>query len=63
MKSQTALDVFALGPFMVWFGVRSPVPLWARTAMVFAGVATIIYNAQNYRDRMIQAGRPRAIEP
>lgn len=48
------VDVFALGPFMVWFGVAARgVPEWARLAMVVSGIATITYNGANwlaYRD-------------
>jgi hypothetical protein len=50
-KSQEVrlLDVFLLGPFMVWFGARAQdVPPWARQAMILSGVATIAYNGTNY---------------
>ena len=51
MKSQRVrlVDVFALGPFMVWYGLTTKRPPgWARTLMVVAGVATVLYNARNY---------------
>lgn len=43
------LDVFVLGPFMIWFGLtaRGVSPL-ARSAMVVAGIGTIVYNAGTY---------------
>lgn len=51
MKPQSVrlLDVFAIGPLMVWGGVqtsrRSPV-LGATLAVM--GVLTVVYNGQNY---------------
>lgn len=52
MKSQTVrlVDVFALGPFMVWAASRSSLPPWARSVLALSGVATIVYNAHNYRE-------------
>lgn len=48
-QSVRLLDVFALGPFMVWFALRAKgVPLWAVNVMVLAGLLTITYNARNY---------------
>lgn len=48
-KSQAVrlLDVFALGPFMVWAGLNHPSEL-ARLGLVIGGVATIAYNGANY---------------
>jgi hypothetical protein len=53
------MDVFLLGPFMVWAGARSQLPPWARTFLIGAGVATILYNAWNYQviDRLESEGR------
>lgn len=51
VKGQTVrlVDVFALGPFMVWFGVKAEgVPKWARATMVAGGVSTIAFNAYNF---------------
>lgn len=53
MKSQAVrlVDVVALGPFMVWAGMRSSsgaLPELARGLLVVAGVATIVYNGRNY---------------
>lgn len=58
MKSQAVrlVDVWALGPFMVWYGLRpSNVPELARGLMIVAGVATIVYNARNYLE--LETGR------
>ena len=42
-------DVFALGPFMVWFGAEAKdVPEAARFVMIVSGLATIVYNGANY---------------
>jgi len=43
------VDVFLLGPFMIWFGIAANgVPEWAGILMVVSGVLTIVYNAKNY---------------
>lgn len=43
------IDVFLLGPFMIWFGVNATgVPEWAGILMVISGVLIIAYNAKNY---------------
>lgn len=49
-KSQEVrlLDVFVLGPFMVWAGAQGRLPSWANAALVASGVATIAYNGKNY---------------
>lgn len=50
-KSQLVrlVDVFVLGPFMVWYAWRTDdVPAWARAAMAASGVATVVYNGRNY---------------
>lgn len=47
------LDIFVLGPFMIWFGVTATgVSEAARMGMVLAGVATIAYNANTYLQRV-----------
>lgn len=51
MKPQSVrlLDVFVLGPFMIWSGHRARrLPGWARAGLVLAGLGTVAYNAQNY---------------
>lgn len=50
-KSQAVrlIDVFVLGPFMMWFGARAQgLPRWAKGAMIVSGAATIAYNGRNY---------------
>jgi len=42
------LDVFAVGPFMVWFGSAAKGPEWAKVAMIVLGALTITYNGANY---------------
>lgn len=43
------VDVFALGPFMVWFGMEAEdVSEAARFVMIASGIATIAYNGANY---------------
>lgn len=43
------MDVFVLGPFMVWAGVKlhekHPVAGWI---MGLSGAATVVYNGRNY---------------
>lgn len=61
-KSQPVrlLDVFLLGPFMIWAGTQKRLPSWARTALIISGVATVGYNARNYlriRDRPVRSRR------
>lgn len=41
--------MFVLGPFMMWAGSQSRgLPDWARGALLVGGLATVLYNAQNY---------------
>jgi hypothetical protein len=48
-QSIRLVDVFALGPFMVWFGMEAEdVPDAARLIMIASGLATIAYNGANY---------------
>ena len=43
------VDVFALGPFMIWFGFKAKnINDSARLIMILSGVATIVYNGINY---------------
>ncbi len=43
------MDVFALGPFMVWFAIgANNMPNWSRWLMGISGTGTIIYNLYNY---------------
>lgn len=49
MKTQSVrlLDVFALGPFMIWSAQHLP-NRTARGVMIVAGTFTIAYNFRNY---------------
>lgn len=54
MKPQTIrlLDVFAIGPAMVFIGAKAKnVHPAIRGFVAFSGVATIIYNGQNYLEQ------------
>ena len=50
MKTQRVrlVDVFVLGPFMIWASRAPELPPWARLALGLSGLATIVYNARNY---------------
>ena len=50
MKAQPVrlLDVFVLGPFMVWASTQLKSEP-ARVAMLAAGVGTMVYNWENYK--------------
>ena len=51
MKSQAVrlVDIFALGPFMVWYGLKSTgMSALARGILAVSGAATIAYNWRNY---------------
>lgn len=41
------LDVFAIGPMMIYSAVESKNPV-LRTGLVIVGLFTIVYNAQNF---------------
>ncbi len=44
------VDVFALGPFMMYMGVKgSGAPFLGRIVLVAAGFGTMSYNWRNYR--------------
>jgi hypothetical protein len=43
------VDVFLLGPAMIWFGVKSKdMPVWARVFLGVSGAATMAFNGYNY---------------
>jgi len=43
------VDIYVLGPFMVWYAVTShTMPYWARILLGVSGVTTVTYNFQNY---------------
>jgi hypothetical protein len=56
------MDVFLLGPFMVWAGFQLKHPA-AKIAMVTSGVGTVLYNGNNYlRARRTKANVEKTIE-
>jgi hypothetical protein len=67
MNSQNVrlIDVFALGPLMMWYAVRtSGMPEWARTALFASGALTVVYNGANWLavERGERASLPEAPE-
>ena len=42
------LDVFGIGPLMIYAGVKADLPGWARGSLILFGVTTIGYNGMNY---------------
>lgn len=51
MKAQSIrlMDVFLLGPFMIWFGfVAQSISTIPKIIMIISGAGTIIYNGRNY---------------
>ena len=49
------IDVFVLGPFMIWAGAtRCNFSPLAKAFMVGSGVATIFFNAHNYIEQRKQ---------
>ena len=43
------IDVFLLGPLMIWFANASKsMPNWSRAALAVSGVATILFNARGH---------------
>lgn len=49
-KSQTVrlLDVFVIGPFLLWTASARAMPTYFRVGLLIIGYATIVYNARNY---------------
>ncbi|MEE9119404.1 MAG: hypothetical protein V3U02_12535 [Calditrichia bacterium] len=43
-----AADVLVIGPSMLYAGYGKDMPKWLKALMVFVGVGTIMYNANNY---------------
>lgn len=56
LKSQEVrlFDMFALGPFMLWYAAKSGgkggMRPWPRRVLFVSGVMTIIYNWKNYQN-------------
>jgi len=42
------LDVFFIGPFMMWAGMQSRLTPTAKTLLILLGAATVVYNGSNY---------------
>ena len=42
------LDVWFLGPAMIYVGLAGRILSWMRLLAVVGGIATIVYNHQNY---------------
>lgn len=64
MKSQATrvLDVYGLGPLLIWTATRSEFGPWTRAFFALSGAATIAYNAANYLEleelgRIVELGR------
>lgn len=55
-KSQNIrlVDVFLLGPFMIWFGTKSKLPEWSKFVMIISGIYTIFYNANNFIENYLE---------
>lgn len=49
-KSQNIrlLDVFVIGPMIIYAGTFKQLPFWLRGGLVVIGVCTIAYNGKNY---------------
>lgn len=49
-KSQAVrlIDVFALGPVMVYIGSTAKLKDWEKIVLVTSGIGTILYNGKNY---------------
>ena len=43
------IDVLLLGPFMIWFGLQSSGPEWAKCGLIIAGILTASYNWDRYQ--------------
>jgi len=50
VKSQAVrlIDVYALGPLMIYAAISPAAPPMARAALAFTGASTMTYNARNY---------------
>ena len=42
------IDVFVIGPFLIYVGMKKELSLPVRLALIGFGAATIIYNGNNY---------------
>lgn len=54
-QGKRLFDVYALGPFMLWFAVKAKqMPRWARSTLFVSGVMTISYNWDEYKKALNQ---------
>lgn len=56
------LDVYGLGPLLLWTATRPEFPPWTRAFFALSGAATIAYNAANFLEleelgRIVELGR------
>lgn len=60
MKTQLVrlIDVFALGPFMIYAASRSQLTRNQKLALSIAGILTITYNLKNYLETREQESGP-----
>lgn len=49
-KSQNIrlIDVFFIGPVMIYAGTFKTLPTWVRISLIGLGACTVVYNAKNY---------------
>lgn len=53
------VDVFALGPFLIWAASTRQLPAPARLVLAASGAATIVFNGLNWLEvRRHAGGRP-----
>lgn len=50
MNLQTVrlLDVFMIGPVLIFLGLYLKIPMWARLILIGIGIGTVIFNGNNY---------------
>ena len=49
-KSQNIrlIDVFVIGPVMIYAGTFKTLPTWIRISLISLGACTVVYNAKNF---------------
>ena len=60
-KSQNIrlLDVFVIGPVMIYGGSHKSLPGWVRVSLIGMGEATIIYNGKNFLENRSNLQKPK----
>lgn len=63
-KSQITrlVDVFAIGPIMIYAGSYKALPAFIRFALIVIGVSTIYYNGKNFIANEINKNKAKQIE-